>query len=127
MTGTAERVTDHELVTGICFFTVETVDTEVVRVIKAASVLYINGSVPPDLFGNDRGIFAEIFGYRLKDLPSLRDISMNSRSLSVRCLWFPGIKLDIWYLLAATGQKRSLKKEYMIRRNMKEKNLYVKE
>ena len=66
VTGTAERVTDHDLVTGICFFTVETVDTEVVRVIKAASVPCINGPVPPDLFGNGRGIFAEIFGYRLK-------------------------------------------------------------
>ena len=66
MTGTAERVADHDLVTGICFFTVEPVDTEVVRVNKAASVPSINSSVPPDLFGNGRGIFAEIFGCRLK-------------------------------------------------------------
>lgn len=60
--GPAFGITNNKLSAGIGLFTMEAVDTKIIRVIKRAPVPRIDGSVPPYFFGDSGGILAEIFG-----------------------------------------------------------------
>ena len=52
MAGTAQSVTDDQLVTGIRFPASVSVDTEVVGIIKTSAVPCVNNAVLPNLFGD---------------------------------------------------------------------------
>lgn len=58
MAGTAQGITDDDLLTYICLFAVESVDTKVIRIIKAFLVPDVLDAMQFDLLGDGGGIFA---------------------------------------------------------------------
>ena len=62
MAGPAPGIADNELVTGVGLFTVDAMDTEVIRVVEASPVPGIDPPVPKDLFRDSSGIFAKKAG-----------------------------------------------------------------
>ncbi len=60
MTGAACVITDDQLVAGIGLFTAEPMDTEVVRVVKTASIPGVDTAMTKDLLRDRRRILAEI-------------------------------------------------------------------
>ncbi len=63
MAGSAHVVTDENFIACVGLFTMESVDAEVVWVVKTATVPCIDGSMTPYLLGNGGRILAGIFGY----------------------------------------------------------------
>lgn len=59
--GSAFRITDKELVTGIRFFATIPVNAEVVGIIEASAIPGIHDPMFPDLFRDSRRIFADVF------------------------------------------------------------------
>ena len=60
VTGAACLITDDQLVTGIGFFAPETMDAEVIGVVKTPSVPGVDLSVPNDLLRDRSRILAEL-------------------------------------------------------------------
>ena len=58
MAGTAQSITDDDLLTCICLFAAESVDTEVIRIIKASLIPCILDPMYPDLLGDSGRILA---------------------------------------------------------------------
>lgn len=63
MTGPAQGITDPDLLTCICLFAVEPVDTKVIRIIEASLVPGVQDPMPLDLLGDGGRIFAQEPGY----------------------------------------------------------------
>lgn len=61
--GSAHVVTEEDFIACIGLFTMESVNTEVVWIVKTATIPCINGSMTSYLLGNGGWILAEIFGY----------------------------------------------------------------
>ena len=72
MAGTAKGITDDELVAGVGLLTAETVDAEVVGIVKTAPVPCVYNAVLPNLFGDSGRVFAEIFGDFPKGFPFIQ-------------------------------------------------------
>lgn len=62
MARSAQGVANDELAAGVGFLTAVTVNAEVIRIVEAAAVPGVNGSVFPDLPGNGGRILAEVPG-----------------------------------------------------------------
>ena len=58
MAGTAQSITDDDLLTCICLFAAESVDTEVIRIIKASLIPCVLDPMYPDLLGDSGRILA---------------------------------------------------------------------
>ena len=61
VTGSAFRITDKQLVTGIRFFAMIPVNAEVVGIIEATAIPGINDPMLPDFFRDSGRIFADVF------------------------------------------------------------------
>lgn len=97
--GTVQGITEDDLVTGISFLTVEPVDAEVIGIVEAAPVPSILNAVERTSLEMVVGSLQRNLDRSLKESPSFKERSMYSLSSRVRCFWFPGISLDIMYLL----------------------------
>ena len=62
MTGPAQGITDHDLLTSICLFAAEPVDTEVKRIIEAPLIPGVQDPMQLDLLGDGGRIFAQKLG-----------------------------------------------------------------
>ena len=58
--GTAEGITDDQFAAGVCLLAAKTMNTEVIRVVKAPSVPGIDDPMFPDFFGDGGRVLAEI-------------------------------------------------------------------
>lgn len=69
MAGPAQGITDPDLLTGICLFAAEPVDTKVIRIIEAPLVPGVQSPMPLDLLIDGGRIFTQELGYVFERLP----------------------------------------------------------
>ena len=70
--GTAQRITENNLLTCICLFTAEPMDTEVIRIIETAFVPGVLNPMEFDLLGDGGGVFTQESGDILKGAPLIK-------------------------------------------------------